>query len=217
MRSTKLITTTLGAFALAACGDSTTPGSGVALSFSTFSPSAAPSPPAGMFAVAFDDTLTAGSDTLIITKAEIVLREIELKRVTVIDCDTADDACEEFAVGPLLLDLPLNGQTAVLITIDIPADTYDEIEFEIHKVSNDNPGDAEFRAAHPDLLDTSIRVQGTFNGQSFTYVTDLNVDQEFDLVPPLVIDEMTGTTNVTVRIDSFEAFEDEDRDGDNSP
>lgn len=203
MRSTKLITTTLAAFALAACGDSTTPGSGVALSFSTFSPSAAPSPPAGMSAVAFDDTLTTGSDTLIITKAEIVLREIELERVETTDCDdlVATDDCEEFEVGPILLDLPLNGGTETLVAIDVPEGVYDEIEFEIHKVSSDDPEDAEFRAAHPDLLDTSIRVQGTFNGQSFTYVTDLNVEQEFDLVPPLVIDEMTGTTNVTVRID----------------
>ena len=100
------------------------------------------------------------------------------------------------------------------------------------------------------MVDKSIRVQGTFNGAPFTYETDLNVKQELNLSPPLMIDNATGTTNVTVRIDldawfrdgsgnlvnpgsgnkgganeglikenikqSMEAFEDEDRDGDDS-
>jgi len=238
---------------VAACGDGTGAGSGVALSFSTNSPGAAPVAPfASMQAAAFDDTLVTNGDTLIITKAEIVLREIELERVETTECDdsVATDDCEEFEVGPILLDIPLNGSTETLVSIDAPDGTYDEIEFEIHTVSSDDPEDADFRSQYPDMVDKSIRVQGTFNGAPFTYETDLEAEQEFDLSPLLVIDNATGTTNVTVRIDldawfrdgsgnlvnpdsgnkgganeslikesikqSMDAFEDEDRDGDDS-
>ncbi len=238
---------------VAACGDGTGAGSGVALSFSTTSPGAVPLAPfASMQAAAFDDTLVTNGDTLIITKAEIVLREIELERVETTDCDdsVATDDCEEFEVGPILLDLPLNNGTETLLAIDAPDGFYDEIEFEIHKISSSDEEDAAFRAMHPDFAGKSIRVQGTFNGVAFTYETDLDVEQEFDLDPPLEINNSTGTTNVTVRIDldawfrdgsgnvvnpdsgnkggvneglikenikqSMEAFEDKDRDGDDS-
>ncbi len=131
--------------------------------------------------------------------------------------------------------------------IDVEPGTYDEIEFDIHKVSNDDPEDADFRAAHPDFIGVTIRVQGTYNGTPFTYTTDLNEEQEFEIAPPLVIDENTGSVNLTIRFDlsqwfrdgqgglldpatgnkggdneslinenikqSLEAFEDEDRDG----
>ena len=68
-----------------------------------------------------------------------------------------------------------------------------------------------FVAQHtnPDLVDVSVRVQGTYNGVAFTYVTDLNEEQEYDLVPPLVIEgDMASSTNVTVRLDLAQWFRD---------
>jgi len=41
-------------------------------------------------------------------------------------------------------------------------------------------------------------VQGSYNGQPFTYETDLDVEQEFDLSPPVVVTTETASTNVTV-------------------
>jgi hypothetical protein len=141
----------------------------------------------------------------------------------------------------------LNGEVEQLVAIEPDAGIYGEIEFEIHKVDDDDPEDNSFRQAHPDMVGKSIRVQGFYNGQPFTYETDIDDDQEYDLVPPLVIDENTEAINVTLRIDldawfrdgsgnlvdpesankggeneslvnenikqSFEAFEDDDRDG----
>lgn len=183
-----------------ACSDASGPGTqpGVSLSFSTGSSAAAP----GFYASIMADTMTDGQNELIIDRAEVVLREIELERVETGECDssTASDDCEEFEVGPVLIDLPLNGGTETYVTVEAPPGSYDELEFEIHKVSNDDPEDADFRAQHPDMVGKSIRVTGTFNGQPFTYETDLDVEQEHDLNPPLVIDE-SGTVNVTVLID----------------
>jgi hypothetical protein len=156
----------------------------------------------GFFASVMADTIADGTNELIIERAEVVLREIELERLETGDCDSsaASDDCEEFEVGPVLVDLPLNGGTETLVTIAAPPGSYDEIEFEIHKVSDDDPADADFRATHPDMVGKSIRVTGTYNGESFTYESDLDVEQEHDLSPPLVIDE-SGSVNVTVLID----------------
>jgi hypothetical protein len=194
-------------FGLAACADSNGPGSGptVSLSFASRLPAgaAAPSRAAGLqSAVTGADTLTDGTNTLIITKAELVLREIELKRQEVANCDVQPkpQGCKDFEVGPLLIDLPLGAGTAQQVTVDIPPGTYTEVEFEIHKVSKDDPQDSTFRRLHPDFLDRSIRVQGTFNGTAFTYVSDLNVEQELEFAKPLVITDTTTATNLTIRV-----------------
>ena len=207
------VVTLIGAVALlAACSESTAPGGDAAQVSLSFTTRAASSPSLSISGLSAGGSLTLldGPNELVITKAEVVLREIELKRVEVVDCDVEPEpaGCEEFKAGPVLLDLPLDGSTSQLVTVAIEPGSYDEIEFDIHKVSSGDAEDAAFRQAHPDLVDLSIRVQGTFNGQAFTYETDLNEDQEFDLVPPLVIDETTTSTNVTVRLDLSQWFRD---------
>lgn len=187
----------------AACSDGAGPADQgqVSLSFSTGQSAASPAP--GFFASVMADTLTDGQNELIITKAEVVLREIELKKLDVVECDSimGSDDCEEFEVGPVLLDLPLDGQVEQVRAIAPDPATYDELEFEIHKVSNDDPEDAAFRAAHPHMIGKSIRVEGTYNGQTFVFETDLDVEQEFDLVPPITVDDLSTSTNVTVLLD----------------
>ncbi len=251
-----VIWTVLGAAVLvSACSDSTgLSGNGtnqVSLSVTTQVGAGPAAASAGMFMLAAADTLTDGENELVFTQVELVLREIELERINHDSCDSTavdDDGCEEFETGPILLDLPLSGQVEQVIAIEADTGTYDEIEFELHKVSNDDPEDAAFRAAYPDMVEKTIRVQGFYNGQPFTYENDINDEQEYDLIPPLVVDEMTTSVNVTVLIDlaawfvdgsgalvnpqsgnkggdneslinenikhSFEAFEDDDRDGD---
>jgi hypothetical protein len=232
---------------LGACSDGTGPAGSRTVSLSLVSAGTGPS-----FSVAAGDTIEAGGNTLVLERVQIVLREIELKRLNHDACDSIagdDDGCEEFETGPLLVDLPLGGDIASVLSVTIDTGTYDELEFEIHKPSDDDQQDLDFLAAHPDFADVAIRVTGTFNGTPFVYETDRNAEQEIDLVPPLVITESTGATNVTLRVDartwfmvggvlvnpqtankgganesavnenvknSFEAFEDRDRDGDDS-
>jgi hypothetical protein len=159
------------------------------------------SAPAGAAASVLDDTLTAGNDTLIITSAEVVLREIEIDRGDDGGCNDGGDACEEIEFGPILLDLPLEPGAERFVTVELPAGTYTEVEFEVHKPDDDDPADIDFLQQHPDFADISIRVQGVFiqgaTSTPFVYETDLNVDQELELSPPLVITAETAT-NVTI-------------------
>jgi len=204
---TQLQTTLAALLVLAACGDGTGPTTGTQLSL-TFVTSAsasaggaaAPSGFADPMAVSFMD----GTNTLEITGVKIVLREIELELVEVDECDDVEpepEGCEEFETGPLLVDLPVDGSTSTNIAIMIPPGTYDEIEFEIHKVSSDDDEDADFLLENPTMEGKSIVVVGFYNGVGFTYETDLNEDQEFDLVPNLVIEQDGVATNVTIRFD----------------
>jgi hypothetical protein len=155
-------------------------------------------------------TIVDGENTLVITKVEMVVKEVELKRVEFEgQCDgtTSDDECEELEFGPLLLDLPLSGGATSQVSVAVLPGTYDEFEFEVHKPSDDSE-DAAFLVANPAFNGVSIRVTGTWNGVPFTYLTDVSAEQEMDLVPPLgVVAE--STTDFTLFIDINSWFRDE--------
>ena len=251
--STKLLTTFAALLVLAACGDGIGPTTGaqVSLTFAsnlTAGGAAAPSRWAGPMA----GPITDGTNTLDITSVKVVLREIELEPVEVADCDVEPEpvGCEDFETGPVLIDLVLDGTTNTNISIAIPPGTYDEVEFDIHKVSSGDPEDAAFLLANPTMDGKSIVVEGTYNGVAYTFETDLDEEQEFDLIPNLVIGEDAPSTNITIRLDvstwfvdqygnlidpamaykggqyesmvenniknSIDAFEDEDKDGDDT-
>ena len=159
---------------------------------------------------ALDDTLVVNEDTLVLASVEIVLREIELKRLEVAECDVdpEPEGCEEFEAGPVLVSLPLGAGTDSAFALDIPPGTYTELEFDVHKVSDSDEEDAAFRQAHPTFVDKSIRVAGTFNGQAFVFESDLDVEQELDLSPALVIEDATTQTNITILVEIDSWFRD---------
>jgi hypothetical protein len=189
----------VGTAALIGCGDAGGPTPALSLSFATKAPLAASARRGPSFSVAAD-TFVSGANTLIITKAQIVLRDIKLKKQEVADCDVEPEpaGCESFKTGPILLDLPVTAGATPQVTIDIPVGTYTRVEFKVHKVSD---SDTAFLAANPTFAGKSIHVEGTFNGTPFTFDTDLDVEQKMELTTPLVIGDATTSTNLTVRVD----------------
>lgn len=150
-------------------------------------------------------TVEDSGDELVISRVAVVLRDIELE-LQFDDCpeddgSRSDDACEKFVAGPMLLDLELDGDAEQLVTVEVPPGIYDELEFEIHKPDDDTEADREFLRDHPDFEDVSIRVEGTWNGEEFVFLQDLNEDQELALSPPLEITDGTTTRNLTLRLD----------------
>ncbi|MBT8478343.1 MAG: hypothetical protein KJO06_05450 [Gemmatimonadetes bacterium] len=226
----------------AACDDNTGPTQG-AVSLSVTVPTGGGAAATVTSPALFDLVYTDAASTLTVTKVELVMREIELEKVDDDSCDVefeGEDQCEEFETGPRVFELPMDGSTAAILSIsDVPAGLYDELEIEIHKVSGD-PEDAALLTARPDLADVSIRVEGDFDGSQFVFTTGVEEEFEFELVPPL--DSSAGPVNVTLSVDveswfrlgadllnpadeanrsdiesniqqSFEAFEDDDGDG----
>jgi hypothetical protein len=203
MRSTLLVALTSAA--VLACGEPTTPTvfKTVQVSFATQGAGTPMLASIVGLGSLLDDTLVVDEDTLVLSSVEVVFREIELKRLEVADCDVdpEPEGCEEFEAGPVLVSLPLSPGADSAFALDIPPGTYTEIEFDVHKVSDSDEEDAAFRLAHPSFVDKSIRVTGTFNGQAFVFESDLDVEQELDLTPALVVEDATTMANITILVD----------------
>ena len=219
--------------ALAACSsDSTGPaiesGQRVTLSVAT---SGTASVPTGTSLGAV--TVGTGGE-LVITKAQLVLREIELESPSLgctsdsssssgsfarvsyssgSDDDGPDDSdgsrssddCGEIELGPVLVDLPLAGGATEVVQVSIPEGQYHEIEFKLRE-PDDDASDMAFRAAHPELIGLSVKVEGTYNGQPFTWTSRMRADLEREFSPPVVVG--AGAANVTLQVDVARWFRD---------
>ena len=184
-----------------ACADGTGVADAGSVSLSTVATAGAL--PAGVTAASGELTQTDGVHTLVLQRVAVVVREIELERLEGDDCpnDLESDDCEEFETGPVLLELGLDGLVEQMVSIVVPAGRYDELEFEIHKPDDDTSSDLAFVAANPDFEQVSIRVEGTFDGEDFVFLQDVDEEQELDLSPPLDVIGGGSATNVTLRMD----------------
>jgi len=115
-----------------------------------------------------------------------------------------DGDCGELKLGPVLVDLPLSAGATQVFSVEVPAGTYDRVEYKIHRPSSH---DTAFVAAHPEFDGVSIKVTGTYNGVAFTYVTGLESEQENVLDPPLTV-ATTGATDLTLLMDIDKWFRD---------
>ena len=248
IRSFLAVVPLVGLFA-AACSDATGTAGKVPVSLSISTRQAA----ALALASAGPVSATAAANVLVITKAQVVLDEIELKSSTTATCSDMEaedhgeheddnDDCEEMKLDPTLVDLPVDGVTQLNVGALVPAGTYRELEFKIDAVeSGEHASAAAFLTAHPDFRNVAVRVEGTFNGQPFVFISREDAKFELEFDPPVEI--TAGSSNVTVLIDvlawfknasgdfvnpadaanaalingnikrSFHAFEDEDHDG----
>lgn len=193
-RRTTLILASLSAVAVAAC--STEPdGEPIELSFSSQAPASN---------ATTDITVTVGANTLVITKAQMVVRRIKLKpAISSLTCDDDDSGTDDCAVihtGPILVDLPLTPNTVTTFSANVPPGVYGEVDLRIHKPTDD-AADAAFRAANPGFDQTSIRVEGTYNGSAFVYTADLTEKQELEFNPPVAVEEGGPLMNLTVQAD----------------
>lgn len=116
------------------------------------------------------------------------------------DQDAADDndSCEAEALGPMLVDLPLNSGAQQQFSIGIEPGTYTGVRFHIHKANSG--AEASFLATHPEFVGTSIRVTGTFNDAPFVYTTSLNTVQRQRFEAPVTVDQ-SGSADVTLLVD----------------
>jgi hypothetical protein len=188
----------LATIVLAAC-DAGGPSTSAQVNFSVATqPSAAAATGTGS-----SESFTDGSNTLVIDRVQLVVREIELKRVeATTSCgESGHDGCERLELGPILLDLPLGaGGVAHSFTVPVTAGSYDEVELEIHPASHDDTPDAAFVQAHPELAGVSVQVDGTFNGVGFSYTSDLGAEEEIELRPALTVAE-SRTADLTLLVD----------------
>lgn len=181
----------------------------LSLSVSGKSPSAPVASRAGVFGPSLDVVVGSGANSITITKAQIVLGRIEVEPgATTSACSgTESDGCPELKLDPVLVDLPLDGTTKTDFGASIPAGSYRGVELKVRPVSSSDPGGAAFLAANPSFSNVSVHVEGTYNGQPFSYNSSLDVGIEMELSTPITLTSGSGS-NLTLFIDVASWFAD---------
>ena len=209
---------------LAACDSATTSGAAdeIRIRMGAAPGSAAASPARVGAAAAGPLVLSGDNGELTITSLHVVVAEFQLDGdddVNACQAEGGSDDCEDFEAGPLFVDLPLSGAITVSSGV-VPPGTYDELEFEIEDLDDDEEDAAEaariatlFQQIRSEFADwprdASMRVEGSFrpmNGgvlgapQPFTVYLEAEVEIELELQPPLVVtaNDAGGDVNVTL-------------------
>ena len=202
----------LGLAALAACSDGTgTPMGRVQVGVATDASAAATTSAGPLFADTYTDP---SGNTLVLESASVVLRKIHLEGSSEFGCEDGDrgedsletaadsgeteDACAVVRLGPVLVDLPLNGGVAHEFTVTVDTGTYAAAQIQIHKPTG--AMDSAFLVEHPEYDGVSIRVTGTYNGTPFVFTTGVTDVQRVVLDPPVTVTD-GGTTSLTVMLD----------------
>lgn len=205
---------------LAACGTSdplASSGGATSLSVSLASAGVTATNAAGSAIV-----VGSSADTLVISKVQLVLNDVKLRRADVTLCPDTIPArrdgehssdshgCSRLDLGPMLLDVPLVGTGASKLAVAIPGGSYREMEFELDKVetgSSATAAERTFLATYPDFRDVSVRVTGTYRGAPFTFLSHVEAEVEFEFNPALVVE--TGVNdNITISLDLGRWFRD---------
>lgn len=216
----RLIAATVAATAtLGACSaDTTAPGLAgprtVSVSFTT---AASAGSSASLIGLA---SATAATDSIKITKAQLVVSRMELQKAGSNTCtsteaagddehdnDGKDNDCAELELAPMIVDLPVDSSVTNKLTVSIPSGTYSSLEAKIGPVTGKRgKGSTDFLNAHPDFANVSVRVEGTYKGKAFTYVGSPRIEFEKSFNPPIVVD--SGAVNVTMNVDLRSWFKD---------
>lgn len=192
------------AVALSACADGTGPGNDSVPV--TLAIGAGTGPGAGAPLAAAEITL--GENTIQIDEVQLVLRKIALHRqADGVECDEVGEAsCHVLWLGPILVNLALDGSTSHAFTAEAAPGTYRRMLFQIHKPAGQ--ADLAFVALNPGMAGVSVRVSGTYDGEPFGYTTDLTVVQHTELEPPLEVAEGVPTA-LTLWVDVNTWFHDQ--------
>lgn len=158
--------------------------------------------------------VTGTNGTLTISDIRMIVAEFELDGDDDVNPCAGDD-CEDFDAGPMFVDLPLTGGPVAVGTGDVPPGVYEEVEFEVEDLDDDEENAAERQriealrqqilAQFPDWRrDASMLVVGTFTpaggtARPFRAFVEAEIEIELGLNPPLTVAEGgTGSLDVTL-------------------
>ena len=147
-------------------------------------------------------------DSIKITRARFVLRDIKFK--------TVEEDSMNFKSSPMVLELELSGTMQNVGVSNARFATYRRIEFDVHRVEAkdlaglsqaDSAKFADFLAGqrYSIIIDGTVYKTGQ-PGQAFTYRSKVDAQQKVDLTPNLVVTEASPTVNATIMISSANWF-----------
>ena len=177
-------------------------------------------PQSGNFQMSLQSTQTmakATSDSLVITSAKILLKNLRLKGVPASDsavlsdsaivCRDGDESNEvELKMGPFEVSLSLSGNVNPVTINNVPPGTYVGAKFDIHKLEEGEavPDSAFIDTAHGEDS-YSVIITGFYNNVPFTFKSRVSTHQAVFFASPVVVTK-TGFVNVTLTVDPYAWF-----------
>lgn len=152
---------------------------------------------------------TNNIESIEITKAVFLIRDIKFKT------QSEDETEDMFKTTPLILELDLSESIHKIEELEVPQNTYNRIEFDIHKAVAEDTLDMNdlMKEKFKVFLDSgkySILLEGKImeNGSEsdFIYKSDLNVKQKNNLDEPLEITDTTPNGEVLLQFSSANWF-----------
>jgi len=114
---------------------------------------------------------------------------------------------KDFITGDFILNLPAGGESFKITHTDVPDGFYDELELEISEPDDDiDIGDPDFVNEN---RKNSLVVKGSYNNIDFIFRSDIDLEIETDLSPPLRISDADNSI-----ISLFSNFENWFKDSD---
>ena len=181
---------------------------------------------------ATDLVVTGTGGSVKITSAQIVLSHIKL--ASDVPCantgadnpNDADDAsdqneateseaeqndehdCDSMHLDPVLVDLPLDGTTKVILDALVPAGTYTGLRAKLEAVEGDDDGGNPFITAHPEFQGVSVKVVGVFTDASgtdhaFTFTSDVEAELAMNFATPVTVGATTSNLTIDVNLGSW--------------
>ena len=167
---------------------------------SRYSPTAAP---ATSLSIAGSNAGVLAVDSVTITRARLVIRDIKLK--------SSSDSLN-FRTDPMVVELNLASANQNIEVKEVPFATYRRIEFDVHRTQQSEISGlpATEQAKFADFLAGevySVIVEGMVyrtgqSGASYVYRSKINAKQKHDLMPELTVSEQAPEANITLLISS---------------
>ena len=184
------------------------------------------------------DVIVSGTNGKVrITSAQVVLSHIELASDAACttdanaDANDANDATDPAGqpgasqpgtenndehdcgveVDPVLVNLPMDGTTKVILDALVPAGSYSGLRAKLEAVEGNDAGASAFLTAHPDFADVSVKVVGVFTDAGgtdhpFTFTSHVEAELAMNFASPVTVG--ASTNNLTVDVDVGSWFKD---------
>ena len=170
------------------------------------------------------DVIVGGSGGKVrITSAQMVLSHLKLAGDAA--CSSSSDGeaaeasepdgnnndehdCESMEIAPLLISLPLDGSTKVILDAVVPAGTYTGLRAKLEAVEGDDDGASAFLTAHPEFQGVSVKVGGVFTDAGgadhpFTFTSGVEAEIAVDFPAPVTVGATTSNLTIDVNVGSW--------------
>jgi hypothetical protein len=169
-----------------------------------------------------DIVVGSGTSAITISKVQVVMSEIELSTGGSCSSTGEHDNCDELEVGPVPVDVPVDGTTKVFLDKVVPPGTYTALEAKVDSVmvtftdANNQAHDFKLALGEEAEIEAAFQTPVTVDATTSNLTINVDVASWFKDATGAVLDPTNPVNASLIRqniLRSFHAFEDDNHDG----